>query len=383
LSKKVVIASAGAGKTHRIISEAGDYANQGNKVLVVTYTENNQKELVSRFSSLNLDNNKFVVKGLFSFLLEDIVRPYQRCAFDELIETINFNSNGDPHKRNGRTIPGRKELLACGSFNPDYYLTKCRKKAHTTYLSKLASKIMKLKEKEILDRLDGIYKHIYFDEVQDLVGWDYEILKALSKSKSFLITCVGDFRQTIYDTSVASKGPKSSEQKLGKFRGMKFDEEHLAVSRRSVQSICDYADKIHSDEGYKKTVSTIAEIPENFSAHVGVFCVSESNAIAYINEHKPVLLRHGISSGKTFNEVNIKKINFGKSKGLGFDRTIIVPTKPYIKYILGGCAVFDGDKSEESKNKLYVAITRARYSVAFILPDKQVSKCNLPEWKKG
>jgi DNA helicase-2/ATP-dependent DNA helicase PcrA len=183
-----VIASAGAGKTHRIISEAGDYANQGNKVLVVTYTENNQKELVSRFSSLNLDNNKFVVKGLFSFLLEDIVRPYQRCAFDERIETINFNSNGDPHKRNGRTIPGRKELLACGSFNPDYYLTKCRKKAHTTYLSKLASKIMKLKEKEILNRLDGIYKHIYFDEVQDLVGWDYEILKALSKSKSFLIT---------------------------------------------------------------------------------------------------------------------------------------------------------------------------------------------------
>jgi len=161
LSRKVVIASDGAGKTHRIISEAGDYANQGNTVLVVTYTENNQKELISRFSSLNLDNDKFVVKGLFSFLLEDVVRPYQRCAFGERIETINFNSNGDPHKRNGRTIPGRKDLLVCGSLNPDYYLTQCRKKAHTTYLSKLASKIMKLKEKEILDRLGGIYKHIY------------------------------------------------------------------------------------------------------------------------------------------------------------------------------------------------------------------------------
>lgn len=380
--RKVVIASAGAGKTHRIISEAGCYAIQGDKILVVTYTENNQKELISRFSSLNLDNDKFVVKGLFSFLLEDIVRPYQQCAFGGRIETINFNSDGDPHKKNGRTIPGRKELLPCGSFNPDYYLTQCRKKAHTTYLSKLASKILKLKEKDILDRLGGIYKHIYFDEVQDLVGWDYEILKALDKSKSFLITCVGDFRQTIYDTSVASKGPKSSKQKLDRFRRMKFDEEHLAVSRRSVQSICDYADDIHFDEGYKKTISTIAEVPECFGDHVGVFCVSESNAIAYINEHKPVLLRHGVSSGKMFNEVNVKKINFGKSKGLGFERTIIVPTKPYIKYILGDRAVFDGNKSEESKNKLYVAITRARYSVAFVLPDNQVSKCNLPEWKK-
>ncbi|WP_368497717.1 hypothetical protein [Marinobacter sp. 2_MG-2023] len=53
-----MIAAAGAGKTHRIISEAGDYANQGDKVLVVTYTESNQKELVSRFSLLNLDNDK-------------------------------------------------------------------------------------------------------------------------------------------------------------------------------------------------------------------------------------------------------------------------------------------------------------------------------------
>lgn len=138
MSRKVVIASAGAGKTYRIISEAGDYVKKGNKVLVVTYTENNQKELSTRFSLLNLDNDKFVVKGLFGFLLEDIVRPYQRCAFSERIETINFNSNGDPHKRNGRIIPGRKELLACGSFNPDYYLTQCRKKAHTTYLSESA-----------------------------------------------------------------------------------------------------------------------------------------------------------------------------------------------------------------------------------------------------
>ena len=383
MSRKVVIASAGAGKTHRIVSEAEDYASQGSKVLVVTYTENNQKELVSRFSSVTIDNDKFVVKGLFSFLLEDIIRPYQRCVFSERIETINFNSNGDPHKRNGRTIPGRKELLSCGSLNPDYYLTQCRKKAHTTYLSKLATKIMKLKEKEILDRLERLYKHIYFDEVQDLVGWDYEILKALGKSKSLRITCVGDFRQTIYDTSVASKGPKTSEQKLEKFNAMKFDEEHLAVSRRSVQSICDYADKIHSDEGYQKTISTVGQIPESFGDHIGIFCVSESNAIAYIDEYQPVLLRHGISSGKDFNEVNVRKINFGKSKGLGFDRALIVPTKNYIKYILGDCTVFNDDKSEESKNKLYVAITRARYSVAFILPDKDVSKCSLPEWKKS
>jgi superfamily I DNA/RNA helicase len=382
LSRNLIIASAGAGKTHRIISEAVVHVEKGNKVLVVTYTENNQKELISRFPSSHIEGNKFVVKGLFSFLLEDIVRPYQRCVFKDRIETINFNNNGDPHKINGRTIPGRKELLDSGSLNSDYFLTKCRKKVHTTYLSKLASKIMKERCGDVLERLERIYKHIYFDEVQDLVGWDYEVLKLLSKSKYIAITCVGDFRQTIYDTSVATKGPKSSEQKLNKFRAIKFEEEHLAISRRSVQDICDYADLVHKDEGYQRTVSTEVNLPEYIKHHVGVFCVRESNVREYIQEFKPVLLRHSISSGKQYNDINIKKVNFGKAKGLGFDRTLIIPTKPYVRFILGDNCVFDSDKTEGPKNKLYVAITRARYSATFVLPDNQVEECTLPEWKK-
>ena len=156
MSRKLIIASAGAGKTHRIISEAKNHVAHGNKVLVVTYTENNQKELLSRFTSTSSEGQLFIVKGLFRFLLEDIVRPYQSCFFSDRIETINFNSNGDPHKRNGRTILGRKELLDCGNLNPDYYLTKCKKKAHTTYLAKLAFKIMKERENEVLDRIESI-----------------------------------------------------------------------------------------------------------------------------------------------------------------------------------------------------------------------------------
>jgi DNA helicase II / ATP-dependent DNA helicase PcrA len=47
---------------------------------------------------------------------------------------------------------------------------------------------------------------------------------------------------------------------------------------------------------------------------------------------------------------------------------------------MGDLTVFDGNKTDESKNKLYVAVTRARYSVAFIVDDKNADKCNLPVW---
>jgi len=378
LTRTLIVASAGAGKTQRIISEAKFQAASGKNILVVTYTENNQKELLHRYSG---DAKFFTVKGLFSFLLEDIVRPYQRCFFSTRISTINFNSGGDPHKVNGRTIPGRKEALPDGMLNPVYYLTKCEKKAHTTYLAKLATKIMKKREKEVLARLEDIYSHIYIDEVQDLVGWDYEVLKILSKSKLMKITCVGDFRQTIYDTSSASKGPKSTKQKLEKFVSMNFDVKNLAVSRRSVKGICDFSDTIHSNEGYKKTLSLTVNLPYH-NYHTGVFCVRESYVNEYIREFSPVILRHGVNSGKRYNEMDVKKINFGKSKGLSFDRTLIIPTQAYLRFISGEKNIFSADKTEASKNKLYVASTRAKYSTAFVVPDSQVDKCLLSEWKK-
>lgn len=73
------IAGAGSGKTHKIITESVEAVRRGERVLVVTYTTNNQAELrahfVEHYGSLS---ENFVVKGLFTFYLEDLVRPYQQ-----------------------------------------------------------------------------------------------------------------------------------------------------------------------------------------------------------------------------------------------------------------------------------------------------------------
>ncbi len=384
MTRKLIIASAGAGKTTEIVKEAIQKNDSGSKVLVVTYTINNQAEIIKKFKELQgKDRNKFHVKGLFTFLLEDIIRPYQRCIFQDRIETINFDGKSDPHKYpNKKTKPGTGEIVN-GLYNPIHYLTSDKKKAYTTYLSQLGARVIKKSNDKPITRLEEIYSHIYFDEVQDLVGWDYEVLERLAKSKKLGITCVGDFRQTIYDTVTTRHPPKTSQQKLESFDKMKFAHESMSISWRSIQDICDIADSIHANEGYKKTKSLVEEIPAEYREHAGVFIVKKSDSTRYIQKYKPTLLRHSARSGKEFKQTSIAKVNFGKSKGLGFDRVLVLATEPYIDYLRGNKNIFDKNKTEESKNKLYVAMTRAKYSLGFIIPDNCADECNLSVWNDG
>ena len=140
------IAGAGSGKTHKIITESVEAVRRGERVLVVTYTTNNQAELRARFVEHygSLSEN-FVVKGLFTFYLEDLVRPYQRILFSNRISTIFFTET-DPHAiPNSRyRIAGRAEQRDDGSINPLYYLTPCGTQAYSGLLAKLATRIAKM-----------------------------------------------------------------------------------------------------------------------------------------------------------------------------------------------------------------------------------------------
>jgi DNA helicase-2/ATP-dependent DNA helicase PcrA len=71
----------------------------------------------------------------------------------------------------------------------------------------------------------------------------------------------------------------------------------------------------------------------------------------------PVILRHS----RVTDTMGLKAINFGTSKGRTFDRVMIFPTKPMLKYLDDG----DVEKLKDPA-KFYVAVTRARHSVAFV-----------------
>lgn len=60
-------------------------------------------------------------------------------------------------------------------------------------------------------------------------------------------------------------------------------------------------------------------------------------------------------------------INFGEAKGLTFDRVLIYPTKPMLDWFLD----HSKELAAQSKSKLYVAITRAKYSVGIVYNNKK------------
>lgn len=380
MANKFLFAGAGTGKTERVVSDAIELIRSGKRVLVLTYTTSNQREIYDRFVlKFGARSDFFSVKGIFSFYLEDLIRPYQRVMFPDRIGEVLFNQT-DPHKtKNGRNIPGRKEKVG-DKYNPDFYLTKDRGSAHSTYLAKLVCAISKEAKGAPLRRLEALYDHVFVDECQDLVGWDYEVLALLVKSKTITTTCVGDFRQTIYQTARTSKKPGTMTEKVEALRKLKFDEEKLDESRRSVQSICDFAGKVHEGAGFPPLTSNVMAPPEE-SHHVGVFVVKESDARRYFELFQPVVLRNSVASGKQYDDIPLKRVTFGDSKGLGFARVAIIPTEPQLNFLMGNAKAFDEGKTETSKNRCYVAFTRAKYSLAIIVADDRAAQCNILPWE--
>ena len=102
----------------------------------------------------------------------------------------------------------------------------------------------------------------------------------------------------------------------------------------------------------------------------GVFVVSTDNLPEYVKIFSPVFLRYD-SRSETY---GYPALNFGNAKGLEFDRVIIIPHGP-IKKDMESC---DVNHVSGSLSKFYVAITRAKHSVAF-LHDGQYSS-DYTEW---
>ncbi|HHG9948053.1 TPA: UvrD-helicase domain-containing protein [Yersinia enterocolitica] len=374
------IAGAGSGKTYKIIQDAIKVIEAGGRVLVVTYTTNNQAELRSRFVELyGKNSDDFVVKGLFSFYLEDLVRPYQNVVFPERITTTAFTEH-NPHLMPGTKnwYPNRGEKIG-GTLNPLHYLTPCKTKAYTGLLAKLATRIASTTKNAPANRLKDIYHRVFFDEVQDLVGWDYDVIKALSKIMSDSICCVGDFRQTIYTTTFGHKAPHTPAQKIQYFQKIHFEQRSLPRNRRCIQKICDLSDTIHPGL-YEKTLSEVENVPDEVAHHYGAFVIKSSQVSDYLATFKPQVLRWSSSMGRAYLPPGLGCHTFGSSKGLGFDRVLIISPEKHLKYLGGDLRVFDKDKTEESRNKLYVAITRARYSLAFVVEEEYLTNIKLPHW---
>ncbi len=80
-----------------------------------------------------------------------------------------------------------------------------------------------------INRLANIYSHLYIDEVQDMAGYDLEIIELLMKSH-IAVTCVGDGKQATFKTNNSIKNKKTSGANICFFQDM-IDENTVEVKK--------------------------------------------------------------------------------------------------------------------------------------------------------
>ena len=341
-TNRVVIASAGARKTEEIIEIA--LAQPDSRVLITTYTNENQNQIARRIcQKVGMIPANIEIAGWFTFLLNQCARPYQ-SAMTGSIGTIR---GLDFHGERNRYTPAK---------NVQKYYFDSRNDMYRDGVADFVCKVDAATKAAVVRRLESVYETILIDEMQDLVGYDLEVLDLLFASK-ISITAVGDPRQHTLSTNMGMKNKKfrgaGITDWLGE-RGNICDVQQRTDNYRCNQTICDFADALFPH--MPASVSRCTDI----TGHDGVFFISRSEITAYAETHKPVVLRHS----RTFDTHGLTAQNIGIAKGSTYERVIIFPTTPMLKYLEDR----DPTKLKEPE-RLYVAVTRAKHSVAFVIPD--------------
>jgi len=339
---KLIIAAAGSGKTTFLVNEA--LKNTDGKILITTYTQANEEEIKRKFIKINkcIPDN-VTIQTWFSFLLQHGARPYQGCKFDKDINGLVLI--------NGISAKGVAE-----KETQKHYFTE-NQKIYSDKLSKFVVKCNEQSDGSVIDRLSRVYTDIFIDEVQDLSGYDLELLKLLFQCKTNILL-VGDPRQGTYSTNNSSKNKKFKKAKIVNFfeddsLTTEKDDSSLTINYRSCSPICDLSNKLYPD--LKKTTSGNTSI----TGHDGVFFINTQDVECYLSEYRPIQLRWDC---RTAVNEKYRVLTFGLSKGLEFERVIIYPTPQFVAWIKNN----DSELAPTSRSKLYVAITRASCSVGIV-----------------
>ncbi|MCH8251481.1 MAG: UvrD-helicase domain-containing protein [Planctomycetes bacterium] len=341
-SNRVIIACAGSGKTTRLVNEALEDPDR--RIAILTYTNNNAREIRDKFGRLNSGVPKHVdVMTWFGFLLRECARPYQRARYAEKrIESLLFVEKQS-------ALYSKETETSCHYFANGEFI-------YSDKVAKFAVKCEAESAQSVTSRLQQIYTDVFIDEFQDFAGWDLDVIEMLLQSK-IRVTLVGDPRQHIYSTNQSRR----NKQYLG-FKVINLVQkwqkkglcslEQMSKTYRCNGAICDFANALWPE------MAAMMPLRNRRPDHTGVFLVAENAVEEYIRRFNPQVLRHD-KRAKTF---GCEALNFGLAKGRQFDRVLIVPTSRIKEYLRNG----DLSCIETGKTRLHVAVTRAFHSVAFV-----------------
>lgn len=339
-----IIAAAGSGKTQRIVTDALDAVADGKRVLVTTYTVENRNQIERRICELaGVVPPQLEIMTWFSFIINELCRPYQLGFIGDIGVVRSLDFHGKPNRFMKKTSTA-------------YYLNGSGD-VYKDRASALALACNDASGGLVLRRLEAIYSMIFIDEMQDLSGHDFDLLDALLTSNVRLYL-VGDPRQSLYFTDQSNKNAKYKGPRFVSWldeRATLCDVETLTTSYRCSQPILDWADNLFPE--YPRTTSLQADADPSH----GVSLLKREDVAAYIADHgtEVTILRRQ----KNTDTMGLPAINIGVAKGSTYSHVVLFGSGPMMKYALGQLALADF----KERSRLYVAVTRARYTVAIVV----------------
>lgn len=343
-SNRAIIAAAGSLKTQYVIDEALA-APTDQRVLITTYTRENSDQVIRRLHRANgcVPSNVSVLSW-FTFLMNQAARPYQSAVIGKIDYARSLNFKGSRF----RLTPRANALRYYFGSNGDFYRDG---------VAEFAVHADKATGGRVVRRLEALYSKLYIDELQDLAGYDLEFLDLLFAS-GIQVTVVGDPRQHTYATNQARKNKQYRGNSIVDWLNQRqaiCPIELRTESWRCNQEICDWADAL-----YPELPGTNSRNMDR-TGHDGVFLLAAEAVPEYVRQYNPTILRWD----KRADTLGLHAMNIGVSKGSTFDRVLIFPTKPITQYLMT-----TDHTCLKARERLYVAVTRARYSVAFVVDHK-------------
>lgn len=360
---KVVVASAGSGKTTHLVNLALAVPAT-ERVLITTFTESNEEGIRRKFAEVaGCIPANVHIETWFSVMLRHGIRPYQSAIIETDIRgMVLVNQQSALRGRDKRGKP-----FYWGEDAPErHYLSKDGK-VYSDKIAKLAFRLDQANEGAVLSRLSRIYRHFFIDEVQDMAGYDLDIIQLLMKS-DMAVVAVGDPRQITYRTHREARHSKYADGRIIEYfkvaldKGVQceIDETSLKVSHRNSAAICELSSELYPDLSASEPCACCRE----GQGHEGLYVVGSLDVAEYLGMCSATQLRHNAS-------VKVSEMHdvmtFGSSKGLGFDHVLIYPTVDALEWLKDRETKF----ADQTRARLYVGLTRARRSVGVVADIKE------------
>lgn len=329
MDKRVIFAVAGSGKTTLIVNRL----SLEKKALLITFTHNTHGHLRSRIQQkFGYMPRNIKVMTYFDFLYSHCYRPFLSSELRG--KGLTFKPNVNRFAK-----------------NDDRYIDKY-KRLYSNRVSRL------LVEKKVLEeikvRLEKYYDELYIDEVQDFAGHDFNLLKHLSAANLNLLF-VGDFYQHTFDTSRDGSVNSSLHDDYEKYKaqffkmGLEVDCSTLLKSYRCNPSVCDFiVDKIG--------ISIESHVSQPF--FVGVIDDPKKVDEIFIDPKIVKLFFQEQWKYDCFSR------NWGECKGEDRyqDVCVVMNDKTWKSFLQSELKSLP----PQTKNKLYVACSRARGNLYFV-----------------